>query len=192
MTAAQLPANIGALFLDRDGTIITDEHYLGDAALVRLLPGAAMAIARANTANVPVFVVTNQSGIGRGHITDKQYHEVAAALATILHSQGARVTATYYCPHAPTFGNVCECRKPGLGMYRQAENEFGVDLGKSAYIGDKWRDIEPAIATGGLGILVAAAGTPSSDIERAVSSAHTAPDLAKAVTQALAWMRAGG
>ena len=179
-----------ALFLDRDGTLISDEHYLGDPARVRLLPGAARAIALANSASVPVIVVTNQSGIGRGLITDAQYQLVASEVIQQLASHDARIDATYYCPHAPDAANACDCRKPGLGMYQRAALDHGLALADSAYIGDKWRDVAPALATGGLGILVPAAGTPSSDVDRAMLSAHTASDVEQAVMQALAWMRA--
>lgn len=182
----------GALFLDRDGTIIADEHYLGDPERVRLLPGAARAIARANAAGVPVIVVTNQSGIGRGYITETEYALVAARMNETLATHGAHVDATYYCPHAPSSDEACECRKPGLGMYRAAAAAHGLDLVGSAYIGDKWRDVEPALATNGLGILVPAATTPASDIERALLSARTAPDLERAVAEALTWMRVAG
>jgi D-glycero-D-manno-heptose 1,7-bisphosphate phosphatase len=183
-------ARRGALFLDRDGTIIVDEHYLGDETRVRLLPGAARAVRRANAAGVFVVVVTNQSGIGRGLITNAQYQRVAARVIALLAEHDAYVDATYYCPHAPASADACECRKPGLGMYQQAARALSLDLASSAYIGDKWRDIAPALAANGLGILVPAATTPPADLERAVLSAHTSPDLEQAVAQALSWMRA--
>lgn len=181
-----------ALFLDRDGTIIFDEHYLGDPARVRLLPGATRAIARANGEGVPVIVVTNQSGIGRGLISDEQYQLVAREVNTQLAAAGVAVRATYYCPHAPETDAECDCRKPGLGMYHAAARDHNIDLAHSAYIGDKWRDVEPALKTHGLGILVPAAGTPQADVDRAMLSAHTAPDVEQAVAQALAWMCARG
>jgi D-glycero-D-manno-heptose 1,7-bisphosphate phosphatase len=180
----------GALFLDRDGTLITDEHYLADENRVRLLPGAARAVALANSAAVPVVVVTNQSGIGRGLFSDAQYHAVASEMTAQLAQFGARIDATYYCPHAPGSALACECRKPALGMYQQAASDHHLSLAQSAYIGDKWRDVSPALVTGGLGILVPASTTPSTDVDRAVLSAHTASDVEQAVVQALAWMRA--
>ena len=76
MDATAQPAAVPALFIDRDGTIIADAHYLADASRVRLLPGAAAAVAKANAAQVPIVVVTNQSGIARGLITNAQYEAV--------------------------------------------------------------------------------------------------------------------
>lgn len=180
----------GAIFLDRDGTIITEEHYLNDPERVRLLPGALSAITRANAADIPVVIVTNQSGIARGIISPEQYEAVAARLDELLVAGGARIAATYYCADAPGNDDPEGFRKPGLGMYRQAAREHGLDLATSAYIGDKWRDVQPALATGGLGILVPHAGTPMEEIERALLSARTAADIEQAITETLVWMRA--
>lgn len=180
----------GAIFLDRDGTIITDEHYLNDPERVRFLPGAISAITRANAADIPVIIVTNQSGIARGIISPEQYEAVASRLNALLVAGGARITATYYSPHAPGTEGPESFRKPGLGMYRQAAREHELDLASSAYIGDKWRDVQPALATGGLGILVPHAGTPMEEIERALLSARTAADIEEAISETLVWMRA--
>ena len=156
-----------ALFIDRDGTIIADAHYPSSASQVRLLNGAASAIARANRADVPVVVVTNQSGLARGMITVAQYHDVRTRMESLLAASDARVEATYHCPHWPSVSGPCDCRKPGLGMYRQAASQLGLALHQSAYIGDRWRDVQPAQETGGIGILVPGAETPEVDIESA-------------------------
>jgi HAD superfamily hydrolase (TIGR01662 family) len=84
-----------AVFLDRDGTIVSDPGYLRDPALVVMLHGAGPAIARLNRAGLPVIVVTNQSGISRGLMTEAQYRSVAARLDHLLQSFGARIDATY-------------------------------------------------------------------------------------------------
>lgn len=181
-------AKHGALFLDRDGTIIVDEHYLNDSTRVKLMPGAARAIAKANTLNIPVVIVTNQSGIGRGMITEAQYAAVALRLNQMLAEHNAHIDATYYCPQTPDSSGADNCRKPALLMYLQAAEAHNIDLARSAYIGDKWRDIEPALKLNGYGVLVPTSGTPASDIERAVLGAHTAPDIEHAVGAALAWM----
>ncbi len=179
-----------ALFIDRDGTLIADAHYLADASLVRLLQGAAQAVERANNAGVPVVVVTNQSGIARGLITPAQYDQVRARTDALLDRGGARVDATYHCPHWPDIGGPCECRKPGLGMYRQAAADLGIDLTRSAYIGDRWRDVQPALANHGFGVLVPGVETHECDIEQARE--HVSPrvriasSLAEAVDLSLA------
>lgn len=156
-----------ALFVDRDGTIIADAHYLADPRGVRLMPGAAAAIAQANAAGVCVVVVTNQSGIARGMITVDQYEQVRARTDSLLAAHGARVNATYHCPHSSHTGTACDCRKPGLGMYRAAAADLSIDLARSAYIGDRWRDVQPAQSTGGIGILVPGSETPEDDVEQA-------------------------
>lgn len=178
-----------ALFLDRDGTIITDEHYLNDPDRVRLMPGAANAIALANDCGIPVVIITNQSGIGRGMISQAQYDAVAARLIETLANEGARIDATYYCADLPDAPIEDSCRKPGIAMYQRAAADHDLDMARSAYIGDKWRDVQPALTAGGLGILVPNHTTESADIDRAVLTAHTAADIEQAVTQALVWMR---
>ncbi len=161
------PRTRPALFIDRDGTIIADAHYPSLASQVRVLPGAASAIARANSAGVLVIVVTNQSGIARGMITLSQYESVRARMDALLVAAGARVDATFHCPHWPDENGPCDCRKPGLGMYRDASARFDIDLTRSAYIGDRWRDVQPAIATGGFGVLVPGVETSEADVEKA-------------------------
>jgi D-glycero-D-manno-heptose 1,7-bisphosphate phosphatase len=164
-----------ALFIDRDGTVIADAHYLADPAGVRLLPGAAAAIARANAIGVLVVIVTNQSGIARGLITPAQYEAVRARTDALLAQHGARVDATYHCPHWPAASGPCDCRKPGLGMYREAAAEFGIGLERSAYIGDRWRDVQPARDTGGVGVLVPGVETPEADLD--LARMHVSPRL---------------
>ena len=183
-------APVPALFIDRDGTIIADAHYLADASRVQLLPGAAAAVADANTAQVPVVVVTNQSGIARGLITIAQYEAVRDRTVTLLRAGGASVLATYHCPHWGHPKQPCECRKPGLGMYREAAATHRLDLAQSAYIGDRWRDVQPALATDGIGILVPGVETPAADVEEARSAlsdrVFMANTLLEAVSIALA------
>ncbi len=103
------------VFLDRDGTIIRDTEYLSRPDDVELLPGAADAIRALNDAAVPVVVVTNQSGIARGYLSVAEYEAVAKRLDELLAARGARIDATYYCPHHPDFGGNCDCRKPSAG-----------------------------------------------------------------------------
>lgn len=181
-----------ALFLDRDGTLIADAHYPSAPEQVVLLPGAAAAVARANAAHVPVIVVTNQSGIGRGLITEAQYESVKARLDDLLAAHGALIDATYHCPHSPDHDGPCRCRKPGIGMHQDAAAAFDLSLTSSVYIGDRWRDVQPAITSGGLGILVAGEETPMSDLQRAKESQRATLQLAEtigaAVDVGLAWI----
>ena len=190
MTATAAPSPAPALFIDRDGTLIADAHYLADASRVQLLPGAAAAVANANAAQVQVVFVTNQSGIARGLITTSQYEAVRDRTNALLRAGGAAVLATYHCPHWGHPKELCECRKPGLGMYREAAAAYQLDLMRSAYIGDRWRDVQPALATGGIGILVPGIETPAADVEEARSALSArifmAEHLLEAVSIALA------
>ncbi len=167
-----------ALFIDRDGTLIADAHYLSDAQLVQLLPATASATRLARSAGIPVVIVTNQSGIARGLITQAQYDATRERTAALVAAVGGEVLATYHCPHLPEVTGACDCRKPGLCMYQQASRDHGLDLARSAYIGDRWRDAQPALATGGLGILVPGRETPAADVERAEAASEHHANIA--------------
>lgn len=143
-----------AVFLDRDGTIIEDSGFIRDPAAVRLLPGAAAAIRALRQAGYLAVVVTNQSGIARGILTEPDYHRVAERMEALLAAEGTEVDATYMCPHYPPLSGPCECRKPGTLHYRQAAERFGLDLANCWWIGDRVTDVEPAATLGGKGILL--------------------------------------
>lgn len=168
-----------AVFLDRDGTIIKDVSYLSRREQVELLDGAAEAIARINAALVPVVVVTNQSGIGRGYFSEPDYKRTEQRLDELLAERGAYLDATYYCPHTPEDG--CKCRKPATLLFERAAADLGIDLRNALFIGDRFRDIEPAIRVGGKGVLVPIATTPRDEIERAREEARVADSLATAL-----------
>lgn len=175
-----------AVFFDRDGTIVHDAEYLRDPAGLRLLPGAASAIARLNAAGTPVIVVTNQSGIARGLLTRRDYDSVHARLEELLAAEGAHVDAAYVCPHHPDFSGPCECRKPGTLLYRQAAADLGLDLAASTYVGDRWRDVAAALDFGGRGILVSGPSTPPEDLARARGKVDVVRSLQEAVEKILA------
>ncbi|MFN2564785.1 MAG: D-glycero-alpha-D-manno-heptose-1,7-bisphosphate 7-phosphatase [Gemmatimonadaceae bacterium] len=180
-----------AVFLDRDGTIIRDAHYVRDPADVRLLPGAAGAIARLNAAGVPTIVVTNQSGIARRLLSREDYDAVQGRVEALLAAKGGRLDAVYVCPHHPDFTGPCECRKPGTLLYRRAAADYGLDLARSTYVGDRWRDVAPALELGGRGILVATSSTPDADLRRGQAEAEVVGSLEEAVELVLA-ARASG
>ena len=130
-------------------------------------------------------MVTNQSGIARGLITPAQYEAVHAQTDALLLQKSARVDATYHCPHWPAVSGPCDCRKPLLGMYNQANAAFGIDLARSVYIGDRWRDVEPAQKTGGFGVLVPGVETEEADIERAREQVSPRIRIARSITEAV-------
>jgi D-glycero-D-manno-heptose 1,7-bisphosphate phosphatase len=175
-----------ALFLDRDGTINVDTVHVSHPDTVRLIPGAATAIARVNATGIPVIVVSNQSGIGRGLFTVEEYERVRARIDELLAAEGAHVLATYYCPHSPDTEPECECRKPGPALYRQAAAEHGLDLARSWYVGDRLRDIQPARTFGGRGVLVPRDSTPGVDVVAARDGFAISTSLGAAVDRMLA------
>jgi len=172
-----------AVFLDRDGTIIVDMHYLRDPKDVKLIAHAPNAVRRFNYALVPVIVITNQSGIARGILSEGDYRAVRARVDDLLEERGAFVDDHYHCPHLPTISGPCECRKPGLGLYEQAIVEHQIDAANSFFIGDKLRDLMPAKAYGGRGILVPSPNTSAEDVEGALAEGF---ELAASLTDAAA------
>jgi histidinol-phosphate phosphatase family protein len=174
-----------AVFIDRDGTLIEDAHYIGSPDRVKLLPGAAEAVRRLNQAGWPVIVVTNQSGIARGLLTRADYERVQERVEALLAEQRAHIDAALMCPHHPEFTGPCECRKPGTLLFREAAREHDLDLPRSWYIGDRFRDIEPARTLGGRGILLTGPETPAADRERAEKEVEVASSLDEAVARVL-------
>ena len=145
---------VGAVFFDRDGTLIEEKVYLSDPRQVVLLPGVATALRDLREAGFALVVVTNQSGIARGLYSEDEYRTVAKRLDDLLAESGSPVDATMYCPHHPDFAPACECRKPATGMYQRAASELGLDLADSYYVGDKVLDVTPSLVLGGVGVLV--------------------------------------
>jgi D-glycero-D-manno-heptose 1,7-bisphosphate phosphatase len=170
---------VDAVFLDRDGTIIADRHYLGDPAELVLLPGSAPAIARLNRAGIPAILVTNQSGIGRGYFRTEDFQAVQRRLEEVLAETGAHIDAVYFCPHAPDEEPPCGCRKPATGLFVRAAEELGLRLSHAGFVGDRLRDVLPALEFGGVGVLIGADprdGETPAGIAR-VSSLEQAVDL---------------
>ncbi|HEX2722442.1 MAG TPA: HAD family hydrolase [Gemmatimonadaceae bacterium] len=168
-----------AVFLDRDGTIIEDAHYLSRPEQVRLIPGAAAAIARINALLLPVIVVTNQSGIGRGIFSREDHGRVTERVDELLGQGGARIDAAYFCPHAPE--DDCQCRKPRKRLFEQAAADHRIDLARALYLGDRLRDIEPGLELGGDGVLIPSPETPQDEIVSARQRARVASSLGVAL-----------
>ena len=185
-----------ALFLDRDGVVCEDIGYLADPEELRLFTGAAAAIRRLNAARVPVVIVTNQSGVARGLLGEPRLAEIHEALAAMLAAQGARLDGLYYCPHHPTSGagaytTECDCRKPKPGMLLRAAQELGLDLGRSALIGDKLSDIATARAAGCAAATLVLTGHGVAEADRIGEQAR--PDhIAPAIGEALDWLAESG
>jgi D-glycero-D-manno-heptose 1,7-bisphosphate phosphatase len=144
----------GAVFLDRDGTIVHDPGFLQDPDAVQLLAGAAGAIRRLNDAGWLVVTISNQSGIARGLYTAADYHAVQRRLEERLAADGARIDAAFFCPHHPEVTGPCDCRKPGTKLFEDARRALGIDFARSWFVGDRPSDVAPARVLGGRGLLV--------------------------------------
>lgn len=169
-----------AAFIDRDGTINRDAGYVDDPGDVEILPGSSEAIALLNARGIPVVVVTNQSGVGRGLYTEGDFEAVQGEVERQLALRGCALDAVYRCVHAPSDG--CDCRKPALGLYREAAEDLGIDLERSLYVGDKVSDVVPAVKLGGTGFLLRTGAVIEVDVPEGV---HVADDLLTAVRRAL-------
>lgn len=143
-----------AVFLDRDGTILEEKHYLADADRVTLVSGATSALADLADAGYALVIVTNQSGIARGLYRETDYEAVARRVDALLNASGVRLDAVEHCSHHPDVTGPCDCRKPATGMHRRAAAALGLDAARSYFVGDKLTDVLPALELGGQGILV--------------------------------------
>ena len=135
------------IFLDRDGTINEEVHYLHRPEDLKILPGVPQAIRRFREAGYLVVVITNQAGIGRGYYTEKDLELLNRYLNQVLAEEQAHIDGFYFCPHHPEHGigkykKACRCRKPDIGMFEQAEKDFPVDKSRSYMIGDKLIDTQ--------------------------------------------------
>jgi D-glycero-D-manno-heptose 1,7-bisphosphate phosphatase len=165
-----------AAFLDRDGTIIEDVSYISRPDQVRLRPTAAEAIGLLNEHGVAVVVITNQSGIARGMFTVADYEAVRDRVAQVLGVHGARIDASYFCPHYPAVSGPCDCRKPGRQLFDQAIAELDLSPATSMFAGDRSRDVLPARTFGGPAYLIPAPSTPPEEIEESIRAGAVVAD----------------
>jgi len=153
MTLDRMIRRRPAAFLDRDGVVNLDYNFVHRPDQVDWVPGAVEAIATLNRAGFWVFVVTNQSGIGRGLYTETDVRHLHGWMAATLAAAGARIDAFRYCPHHPTaaappYRRVCACRKPRPGMLRDLMRCFPVRTEGSFMVGDRPGDVAAAAAVG--------------------------------------------
>jgi D-glycero-D-manno-heptose 1,7-bisphosphate phosphatase len=174
--------------LDRDGTIIDECSYLSDPDQVKLLPGAAEALRRLKGMGLGLAVVTNQSAVGRGLFSEQRLKEIHQRLGEILKSEGIQLDGLYYCPHKPE--DECWCRKPGIGLMKQASDELGFDLRRSFVIGDKMSDIEMGRHAGAVTFLVRTGYGTQAAADPAVAADHVVADLVEAAEKIAALLEA--
>ncbi len=181
-----------ALFLDRDGTVNVETGYPRDFSQIAIYPGSFEAIREARRAGFKVFIVTNQSGVGRGYLTEAELEKLHAGLAEALAAGGAPVDAIYYCPHHEQAGlgryrTACECRKPAPGMALRAAREHDLDLSASYMVGDKIDDVKFGLAAGATPILVRTGYGRDSESKLAASGVAPA-FVADGIGEAVAWI----
>lgn len=136
-----------AVLLDRDGTLLATDDYLGDPARVELVPGAAAALGRLSEAGWISVVVSNQSGVARGLFTEGDYTRVERAVEGAVRAGGGALAGSYACFHLPEgtvrrWAKGCDCRKPKPGLLLRAARDLGLDLARSICVGDAPRDLE--------------------------------------------------
>jgi len=178
-----VPHTIKAVLLDRDGTINVERaDYVRTAEQFVLLPDAEEALGRLAALRLPVAVVTNQSGIGRGVLERSAVDAIHAHLAAIADARGLEILTFAVCPHHPDEG--CTCRKPKPGLLLQAAASMGVAPSECLMIGDSVSDYQAALAAGAMAILVRT-GRQGSQLESLCRNAGINPDEVVIVTDLL-------
>jgi D-glycero-D-manno-heptose 1,7-bisphosphate phosphatase len=147
-----------AVFLDRDGVIIEEEHYLCEPEKIRLIPGAEDAIKRLRNAGYMIVIITNQAGIARGYYEEADAIKVNDHIKKLLADAGVKIDGIYMCPHHPDHSGECDCRKPAPGMLLQAAQDLAIDCSASYMIGDKMSDLGAAFAAGCAGAVLVLTG----------------------------------
>lgn len=138
-----------ALFLDRDGVVNVDRGYVHDWADFAFIPDIFTLLKQAKQKGYLLLLVTNQSGIGRGYYSQQDFQNLSDHMQAHLKKRlGFGLDHIYHCPHAPEAS--CPCRKPKLGMLRQALNDFDLNLDQSIMLGDKLSDMQFGLE-GGMG-----------------------------------------
>lgn len=140
------------VILDRDGTIIKEKDHLTSAREVELIPKAALAIKKLKELGLGIIIMTNQSVVGRGQITLSDLESIHKKILNLLSAKGALIDAIYYCPHKPE--NNCSCRKPKVGLIKNAMKDHNFDPKLCFVVGDNKADIELGGNIGATTILV--------------------------------------
>ncbi len=179
-----------AVFLDRDGTIIREVHYISRPEQVEILPGAAEAISLLHEAGFLCVVVSNQSGVGRGKLTEADMREVQAEVEKQLNLRGTTLDGAYFCtvPPPPETDTAPDRRtridhpdrKPGPGMLLRAAKELSIDLKKSWMIGDMLSDILAGKNAGVVGTIHVRTGHGATQPEASKLADHVADNLKNA------------
>lgn len=147
------------IFLDRDGTIIKEKNYIKRPSQVEMFPTAIRGLLLLKKAGYRFIVISNQSAVARGLITEQELQKVNQHIRNLFRKHGITFAGIYCCPHHPEgiikrYRKNCSCRKPKPGLLRQASQDFGINLKKTFIIGDSLRDLEAGKKVGARTILV--------------------------------------
>jgi len=173
-----------AIFLDRDGTLIEEVNFLSRVEDLRIFPFTRTALQQLSEAGFLLFVVTNQSGIGRGLFTAGDMQNIHEALRAEF---GSLIRGFYYCPHLPDDG--CECRKPKTLLVERAAAEHGIDLSRSWFVGDKDIDVQTGSNAGMRTCLVSTGYGAKHKEKLDVEPTLNVQDIAEAAREILAQSR---
>ena len=170
-----------AVFLDRDGTLNRElAGYVRGPEELQVFPCAGRALALLVQRGVPLFLASNQAGVGKGLMTQADLDAVDARLRQELERQGVRLEQSYYCTHTEEQG--CDCRKPKPGLLLRAARDHGLDLSRSFMVGDSWRDMAAGRAAGARTVFVPTGIDPAGQSGRVGDLAdYLASDLEDAV-----------
>lgn len=185
-----MTARRAAAFLDRDGTVTVERGYVTRPQDIELVGGAAEAIRELNEAGILAVIISNQSGVARGLMSEADMAAVHAATEALLLAEGARLSGAYYCPNHPDgrterYTRDVTCRKPALGMLELAVRDLNIDAAQSSMIGDQVTDVEFANRAGIPAVLVMTGkGAAHLELarERGLSVAAHVRDLSAAVS----------
>ncbi|MBU4444368.1 D-glycero-beta-D-manno-heptose 1,7-bisphosphate 7-phosphatase [bacterium] len=141
-----------AIFIDRDGTINVDVHYLDDPDKFEMYPGVGEGVKKLKDKGFKIIVITNQSGIARGYFIEKQLWNIHEIMKKEFQEFDVVLDGIYYCPHHPN--DKCDCRKPNTGLFEKAIKEHDIDVKKSYMLGDKTLDVGAGKKIGARTVLV--------------------------------------
>lgn len=182
-----------AVFLDRDGTLNVEAGYLNDPDQIEMIPGAVEAVRCLCDAGFRTVLITNQSGVGRGLISEDELERVNNRVLGEVEKAGGRIDAVYFCPHHPTeargaYLKDCDCRKPGPGMLMRAAADLEIDLSGSFMVGDHVSDLEAGWAAGCRSILLRT-GHGLHELAKVERDGLRKPDfLADNIVEAVDWI----
>lgn len=180
------------IFVDRDGTLIEEAHYPRVLSQLKLVPGAAKAVATANAAGHPVVVVSNQSGVARGYFDEAFIARSAAYLQELLAAAGAHLDGHYHCPYhpdgLPPYNREHPDRKPGAGMLLRAAADLQLSLSGAYMVGDKLSDVLTGAEHGVIPVLVRTGEGRASEARLPADFQQRGGHVAEHLPAALAWI----